>query len=190
MDNNIMNWDDVIENDGQEYILLPEGAYNYRVTHFARGQFPGGPKIPPCPKAGLTLTVDTEQGTATARVDLLLYRTVEWKMAAFFRSIGQKKHGEKTVMNWGKVLGARGRAHFKPRSYTKDGQERQVNDVAYFIDYDEKLGGFPVAPQTPFGHDKLEQEGFPVGPQAPFGHGEFRGTQVTPDDLPWGNGGR
>ena len=207
MDNNIMNWDDVIENDGQEYILLPEGDYSYRVTGFERGQFPGGPKIPPCPKASLTLTVDTEQGTATARVDLLLYRTVEWKMAAFFRSIGQKKHGEKTVMNWGKVLGARGRAHFKPRSYTKDGQERQVNDVAYFIDYDEKLGGFPqgnahaprpdsgsrtarVSAQTPFGHDKLEQEGFPVGPQTPFGHGEFRGTQVTPDDLPWGNGGR
>ena len=94
MDNNIMNWDDVIENDGQEYILLPEGDYNYRVTNFERGQFPGGPKIPPCPKASLTLTVDTEQGTATARVDLLLYRTVEWKMAAFFRSIGQKKHGE------------------------------------------------------------------------------------------------
>ena len=134
MDNNIMNWDDVIENDGQEYILLPEGDYSYRVTGFERGQFPGGPKFPPCPKASLTLTVDTEQGTATARVDLLLYRTVEWKMAAFFRSIGQKKHGEKVVMNWNGIVGARGRAHIKPRTYTKDGEERQVNDVDRFFD--------------------------------------------------------
>ena len=92
-------------------------------------------------------------------------------------------------MNWGKVLGARGRAHFKPRSYTKDGQERQVNDVAYFIDYDEKLGGFPQgnahAPRPESGSRTAR-----VAPQTPFGHGEFRGTQVTPDDLPWGNGGR
>ena len=181
MDNNIMNWDDVIENDGQEYILLPEGDYNYRVTSFERGQFPGGPKIPPCPKARLTLSVDTDQGTATARVDLLLYRTVEWKMAAFFRSIGQKKHGEKTVMNWSKVLGARGRAHFKPSS-SKDDQKRQFNDVAYFIDYDEKMGGFPGAANPP--------KPFETNGSTPFGNDQFRGTQVTPDDLPWGNGGR
>lgn len=37
MDNNIMNWDDVIENDGQEYILLPEGDYTFVVTGFERG---------------------------------------------------------------------------------------------------------------------------------------------------------
>ena len=25
IDNNIMGWDDVIENDGQEFVVLPEG---------------------------------------------------------------------------------------------------------------------------------------------------------------------
>ena len=46
-------------------------------------------------------------------------------------------------MNWNKVLGSKGRAHFKPRTYTdKDGNERQANDVVRFYDYDEK--NFPT----------------------------------------------
>ena len=144
MDPNVMGWDDVLENDGQEFIILPEGDYTYTVTNFERGQFPGGAKIPACLKATITLNIDNDQGVATARVDLLLYRTVEWKMAAFFRSIGQKKHGEKATMNWNKVVGSRGKAHFKPREYQKDGQTRQVNDVDRFLDYDPSYAMTPV----------------------------------------------
>ena len=144
IDNNIMSWDDVIENDGQEFVILPEGDYTFTVTNFERGRFPGSAKLPPCNKATLTLNIDNDLGIATAKIDLLLYRTVEWKIAAFFRSIGQKKHGEKTVMNWNKVINARGKAHFKPREYTKDGQTRQVNDVERFIDYDPSVAMTPV----------------------------------------------
>ena len=145
VDKNIMGWDDVIENDGQEFVILPEGDYTFTVSGFERGSFPGGAKIPACPKATITLNIDNDQGVATARVDLLLYRTVEWKMAAFFRCIGQKKHGEKVVMNWNKVAGSRGKAHFKPRSYTnRNGETRQVNDVDYFIDYDPSVAYTPV----------------------------------------------
>ena len=143
-DTNLMGWDDVLENDGQEFIVLPEGDYTYTVTNFERGHFPGGQKIPACNKATLTLNIDNDLGAATAKIDLLLYRTVEWKIAAFFRSIGQKKHGEKTVMNWNKVVGSRGKAHFKPREYRKDGQTRQVNDVDRFIDYDPSVAMTPV----------------------------------------------
>lgn len=145
IDKNIMGWDDVIENDGQEFVVLPEGDYTFTVSNFERGSFPGGAKIPTCPKATVTLNIDNDQGVATARVDLLLYRTVEWKIAAFFRSIGQKKHGEKVAMNWNKVVGARGKAHFKPRSYTKDGEERKVNDVDRFLDYDPSVAFTPVS---------------------------------------------
>lgn len=144
-DNNIMSWDDVLENDGQEFIVLPEGDYTFTVSNFERGSFPGGTKIPACPKATITLNIDNDQGVATARVDLLLYRTLEWKIAAFFRSIGQKKHGEKVAMNWNKVMGARGRAHFKPRDYTaRNGETRQANDVDHFIDYDPSVAFTPV----------------------------------------------
>ena len=133
-----MDWNDTIQDDGQEYVTLPEGDYFFTVSEFERGHFPGSPKIPACNKATLTLDIENDRGIATAKVDLILYRTLEWKIASFFRSIGQKKHGEKVVMDWNKVVGARGKAHIKPRSYTgKNGEERQANNVESFIDCDD-----------------------------------------------------
>ena len=137
--NLVLEWNDSIENDGQEYILLPEGDYNFTVIDFERGRFNGSAKIPPTNKAILTVQVESKEGIATVKFDLILYRSLEWRLSSFFRSIGQKKHGEKTFMNWSKVVGSKGRAHFKQRSYVnQNGEEKFVNDVDRFIDYDPK----------------------------------------------------
>jgi len=134
----LMDWNDSIENDGQEFVILPDGEYNFTVTNFERGRFPGGQKIPACNKATITIQVDSNDGIAVVKFDLLLYRSLEWRISQFFRSIGQKKHGEKLTMDWNKVIGSRGRAKFKQRSYTAlNGEERVTNDVDRFIDYDE-----------------------------------------------------
>jgi hypothetical protein len=138
--NMLMDWNDAIEEDGQEYVLLPEGDYNFTVTHFERGRFPGGPKVPACNKATITVQVDTKEGIATVKFDLLLYRSLEWRISAFFRCIGQKKHGEKLTMDWNKVISSKGRAHFKQRSYTNNqGEEKFTNDIDRFIDYNEEF---------------------------------------------------
>lgn len=149
--NNVgMDWNDTIENDGQEFIILEEGDYNFVVSAFERGRFPGSAKMQACNKATITLQVETEEGIASIRTDLILNRLVEWRISAFFRAIGRKKHGEKLVMEWNHLVGAKGRAHFKPRKYTdKDGNEKQANDVDRFYDYDEKY--FPASEDTPFG---------------------------------------
>lgn len=143
MDNNqnmIMDWNDAIVEDGQEFITLEEGDYNFTVTAFERGRFPGSAKIPACNKATITVAVDTPEGRASVRFDLILFRTLEWRISAFFRCIGQKKHGERLVMDWNKVIGSQGRAHFKPRTYTNSyGEEKTANDVDRFIDYDPKF---------------------------------------------------
>ena len=73
-----MDWDDAIENDGQEFIILPEGDYNFTVTDFERGRFPGSAKMSPCNKATLTLQVKTEDGIASIRTDLILNRGVPY----------------------------------------------------------------------------------------------------------------
>ena len=152
-----MDWNDAIESDGQEFVVLEEGDYNFEVTGFERGRFPGGQKIPACNKAALTLQVKTENGVAICRTDLLLYRSLEWRLSAFFRCIGQKRPGERLVMDWNTVIGSRGRAHFKPRPYTdRDDNDRVANEVDRFYDWDEKY--FPVT-------------------------GEF--TDVTDSDLPF-----
>ncbi len=134
----LMNWDDAIETDGQEYILLPEGEYNFKVTNFERGRFVGSARIPQCNKASIVIQIEAKEGTTTVKFDLILYRTLEWRISAFFRSIGQKKHGEKLTMDWGKVVGSKGRAYIKQRSYTnQNGEEKFINDVDRFIDYNE-----------------------------------------------------
>ena len=137
--NMIMDWNDSIESDGTEYILLPEGDYNFEVINFERGRFPGSAKIPACNKASIVVQVSTKDGVATVKFDLLLYRTLEWRISGFFRSIGQKKHGEKLTMDWNRVVGSKGRAHFKQRTYVNNqGEEKSINDIAYFIDYKEE----------------------------------------------------
>ena len=134
----LMNWDDAIETDGQEYILLPEGEYNFKVTNFERGRFVGSAKIPQCNKASIVIQIEAKEGTTSVKFDLILYRTLEWRISAFFRCIGQKKHGEKLTMDWGKVVGSKGRAYIKQRSYTnQNGDEKFINDVDRFIDYNE-----------------------------------------------------
>ena len=151
-DNRIMDWDDVLESDGAEFVVLPEGDYTFTITNFERGRFPGSAKIPACNKATISINIDNDIGVATARFDLILYRTLEWKIASFFRCIGQKKHGEKVAMNWNGIIGARGRAHIKPRTYQKGSEDRQVNDVERFYDYDESVGFAPVNdPEVPWG---------------------------------------
>ena len=147
MNNNtdmIMDWGDAIESDGQEFVILEEGDYNFTVTDFERGRFPGSAKIPACNKAALTLQVQTADGKlATIKFDLILYRSLEWRISSFFRCIGQKKQDERLAMDWNNAVGARGHARFKPRTYTnRDGEERQVNDVDKFYDWDEKY--FPA----------------------------------------------
>ena len=153
-DNRIMDWNDTIQDDGREFVILPEGDYFFTVTDFERARFPGSAKIPACNKATLSLDIDNDQGIATARVDLILYRTLEWRIASFFRSIGMKKHGEQVVMDWTKVVGARGKAHIKLRSYTgKNGEERQANNVESFIDYEDPKGLVETKdPELPWGN--------------------------------------
>ena len=141
--NMIMDWNDAIVEDGQEFITLEEGDYNFVVTAFERGRFPGSAKIPACNKSTITLAVETPEGRASVKFDLILYRTLEWRISSFFRCIGQKKHGERVTMDWTKVIGSKGRAHFKPRTYTdRDGNERQANDVDRFYDWEEQY--FPA----------------------------------------------
>ena len=135
-DTNIFDWDSAIEDDGQGFVLLEEGDYDFTVTGFERGQHNGSAKVPPCPKALLTLSVETPTGVAEIKENLILYKTMEWKLSSFFRSIGMKKHGERLVMDWGRVLGAQGRAHIIQREYVgNDGTTKKTNGVGYFMDF-------------------------------------------------------
>lgn len=143
-----IGWGDQIVAEGGEFLLLDEGDYDFTVTAFERGRFPGSAKIPACNKAVLTLTVQTQKGEANTKYDLILWSSLEWKISEFFRAIGQKKSGEAFVPRWNEVVGSKGRAHFKPRKYLKNGEERQVNDISKFYDAPQTQQNYASAPQS------------------------------------------
>ena len=64
------------------------------------------------------------------KFDLILSKALTWKLSAFFRSIGQKKRGEKITMDWNKVLGAKGRAHIKQKVYTNQSGEEKISMIS------------------------------------------------------------
>jgi len=135
-DSNLMDWGDTLENDGG-YRTLPEGDYLFRITDVTRGRFPGSKKLPACNKAEITAVVREEGAEVSVKFDLILYRTLEWKLSAFFRCIGQKQQGKSVTMDWKKVPGAKGKFHLRPRTYQgADGREHTVNEVTGFSDYD------------------------------------------------------
>ena len=128
-----LGWDDTITKDANEFIVLPEGEYDFMVESFDRGRHNGSEKLPPCNKAVLKIRVTSSQGEVMLTHNLFLHTITEGMLSAFFESIGQKKKGEPLRMNWQTVPGATGRLKLGIRSYQKDGENRQINQIKQFI---------------------------------------------------------
>ena len=139
-----LDWDSEIENESPEFVLLPEGEYEFEVISFERARYAGGEKLPPCNQAKLKLKIETPEGIATVSNNLFLHSRTEGLLSAFFNCIGQKKHGEKVQMNWGRVIGARGRALIGVRTYN----EKEFNEVKRFLDPVDAASATPSAGQT------------------------------------------
>ena len=146
MDNNYSNqyanegyelsWDSAIENDSPEFVILPDGDYDFVVERFERERFNGSEKLPPCWKAVIYLKITAPQGETTVKKDLFLHSKCEGMLCAFFIAIGQRKHGERINMNWNAVVGARGRVKLGTREYNG----KKYNEVKRFLE--------PAANQT------------------------------------------
>lgn len=137
-----LGWDDEIEKDGSDFILLPEGDYDFTVAKFERGRFQGSSKMPACNQAKLELTVHSpEHGNVTIFHNLFLHTKTEGLLSNFFAGIGQKKKGEKLRMNWGTVIGSKGRLRLEINKYQgNDGTEKTNNQVKKFYSFEEVFG--------------------------------------------------
>jgi len=142
-----LGWEDPIENDGPDFTILPEGDYDFEVLSFERGRHTGSDKLPACNKAVLKIKLTGPEGTTTLDHNLFLHTKTEGILCAFFNSIGQRKHGEKMTMNWGKVVGAKGRCKVVIDTWigNKDGREMKNNKIQKFYDYEPSA---PTAPPT------------------------------------------
>lgn len=137
MEERELQWDDMIEKDSGEFILLPEGDYDFTVESFDRARHNGSDKLPPCNKAVLKIRIDAVQGTVYVNHKLFLHTITEGMLSAFFASIGQKKKGEPLRMDWERVPGSTGRAKVGIYTYQKNGENRQINDIKRFYPKEE-----------------------------------------------------
>lgn len=127
------DWDSEIEKESPDFVVLPEGEYEFEVISFERARYAGGEKLPPCNQAKLKLQITTPEGITTINHNMFLHSRCEGILSAFFNCIGQKKHGEKVKMNWGSVIGSKGRAKVGVKTYN----EKQYNEVKRFLDPEE-----------------------------------------------------
>jgi len=136
-----LGWDDEIENDGPEFVVLPEGDYDFEVIELERARHPGSPKLPPCNKAVVHIRIEGKEGISVIRHQLFLHTKTEGLLCAFFTGIGQRQKGEKLKMNWSKVVGSRGRAKVGIRRFTNDeGREMEFNEIKKFYEPEKSSG--------------------------------------------------
>lgn len=129
-----LDWDEGIELNPSSFVLLPEGEYEFTVTKFERQRHPGSAKLPSCPKAVLTLEINSADGPAIITHNLFLHTKTLGLLSAFFICIGQGKQGDMVKLDWGKVVGSTGRASVGVRKYTKkDGSEGESNEIKAFL---------------------------------------------------------
>ncbi|HHV35786.1 MAG TPA: DUF669 domain-containing protein [Syntrophomonadaceae bacterium] len=138
-----LDWDDQIEDDGPEFIILPPGDYDFEVTDFERGRHQGSDNLPPCNKAIVYLRIEGKEGATTIKHQLFLHTKTEGLLCAFFTGIGQRKKGERITMNWDKVIGATGRAKIGIRKWTNDkGETLEFNEVKRFYEPEDNTPKF------------------------------------------------
>ena len=143
-ENKIIGWDDEIVNDGEysgeETVLLPAGNYPFEVIKTEQAWYDGGDKIPACNMAKIFLRVDGgELGKALCVENIYLLEKLEWKAAAFLRSIGLKKHGEPIA--WRQLThcdGETGRCKVYVDEYKVNGEVRKSNNIRSFFDKEEQ----------------------------------------------------
>ena len=132
----VFDWDDEIQEDGEQrdFVTLEEGDYEFEVTKFERGHYTPSAtaKTPACNQANMTLKIHTDNGDCYITENFPLASTMEWKISAFFRSVGLKKHGEKLQMKWNDAIGLKGKAHITKTAGKKE--NTFFNNVGYFID--------------------------------------------------------
>lgn len=186
-----LGWDDIIENDSPAFVTLPAGIYPFTVTGFERSRYNPTPnaKLPPCNMAVLTISIMGPDGFEVPVKDkLYLHSSCEGFLCEFFTAIGQRKHGQRVQMDWGRVQGARGYAKVGVRRYTSDGEEKSINEIKRYLDPEDKsipnAQPLPAAPAVGYG--------YAATPGAPGTYAPSAGSAAQPQQqtaMPGYNGG-
>lgn len=118
------------EVEDQEYVLLAPGEYEFTVDSVEYGDYNGSSKIPPCGKVTVNIHVDTDKGRAFLNNNFYVCKECSGLIAAFFKSIGELKDGQKTfIPDWDDLPGKSGLVEVVNREYN----DNQYNNVKRFL---------------------------------------------------------
>ncbi len=148
-DNNYtFGWDDEINAESSDFVLLPEGDYDFTVEKFERGRYDGSDKLPACNKAIVTFTIWGAEDSISITENFLLCSKLEWKLSSLFLSVGMKKHDEPLRMNWTGLIGQKGRCHV----FAEPGKnsDKLFNRIKKFYAYDEDVQTVKPAAQPAY----------------------------------------
>lgn len=139
-----LDWDltEADPDDGDHgWTVLEDGFYPFTVKKIERERFVGSQKMPACPMAKITLSVQGAAGeTATVTERLFLTQRMLWKVSRFMESIGRGRNAAgKVIIDWAGAEDGAGWLKLKKRSYTtRDGERRETNDVEVFCKPEEQ----------------------------------------------------
>ena len=141
-----MGWDDIIEDEGGEFVIIPAGDYMFTVESFQRKRFGGSERMCACNQIALKLRIDCPEGVVIED-NLFLNRKVEWKVSQFLKAIGWKKPGEPVRPNWDALPGTRGRCKVKVDKWKgRDGNEMESNKIDKYYPAENPSGAPAPAP--------------------------------------------
>ena len=102
----------------QEYVLLAPGEYEFTVDSVDYGDYNGGTKIPACGMVIVNMYVDSDKGRAFLNNRFYVCQQCAGLIAAFFKSIGDIKEGQKTFTpDWDHLEGKTGIVKTSQREY-------------------------------------------------------------------------
>lgn len=123
-----LDWNDTITKDAPEFILLPEGEYNFRVKSVSKGNFNGSDKVPPCSTSEVEIEImDPQSGKPVIiKHRFFMLRSKESFISQFYVCIGMKKKEEPIKMNWPMTTGRTGRCVISQHAGSRGGIFNQV----------------------------------------------------------------
>lgn len=151
-----MELNETISYDGSDFRLIDDGTWPFTVKAVSIEQYKGSQNIPPCLMAKVTLHVGVGANTTDVTDNIYLYYNdngnPNWRISAFYRAIGYKKHGQEVQMNWdaGFLVGKTGWVETKQREFTftqgaRKGEKGTSIDVDRYIDpEDAPADGQPI----------------------------------------------
>lgn len=128
-----LEWDEEVKK-GSEFIVLPEGIYNFRVESFEPGKSKGTGNIPPCKMAIIKIRIFNGEQSTLVTEYFTLWSTLEWKISEFFESIGVKEVNGKFPQKWKEAPGSTGRCNVIVEKY----KDNEYNKISKFLPPERK----------------------------------------------------